>query len=502
MKIFMRKKPKSIKTRVKNIFIWMFIVMTIVFYTSFSMKNTIIKEYNKSMKTSIMLSNLSIELNKCIGGFDKYMKDREEESYEEYTKSKDEISRILDQIEKDIEDKHSSIFLRNLKNMFDYHVTLSDEILLHKQLNINTYNKLVEFRTLFSFMNKHSQMLSTAYLDYSSEQYSRLLKQYKTTEDNIYTAFIVFALISSIFAIKILKDILGTIDNLSKSAELLSNAHWEVPDIEKSSYKELDTLADAFNHMKKSIKAFIEELNKKAELEINLNKARLKNIENDKLLKESQLKALQVQMDPHFLFNTLNTVSRTAMFEGADGSVKLIESISKILRYNLTHMGKMVQLREELGVLKAYAVIQETRFQDQMTFSFEVEEDVEHIFIPPMIIQPVVENAIIHGLHGKESNGQILISIKKRDDYVEIKVTDNGKGMDLEEVNNIFNEEDIRKNTEDTTRIGLSNIRKRLKLHFDRDDLIGINSRPEIGTIVSMLIPLKEGELNVKTYDC
>lgn len=502
MKIVKRKKPKSIRTRVRNIFIWMFIVMTIVFYISFSMKNTIIKEYNKSMKTSIMLSNLSIDINKCMTSFDKYMKDRKEESYEEYTKSKNQIAEILEEIESDIEDKHSSIFLRNLKNMFDYHVVLSDKILLQRELNIDTYNKIVELRTLFSYMNRHSQMLSTAYLDHSSEQYSRLLKQYKTTEDNIYTAFIIFALISSVFAIKLLKDMLGTIDNLSKSAELLSNAHWEVPDIEKSSYKELDTLANAFNHMKRSIKSFIEELNKKAELEINLNKARLKNIEKDKLLKESQLKALQAQMDPHFLFNTLNTVGRTAMFEGADNSVKLIESISKILRYNLTHMGKMVELKDELVVLKAYAMIQETRFQDQMTFSFNIEENLEHILIPPMIIQPILENAIIHGMHGKESQGKILVSIMKSGNYVEIKVKDNGIGMEIEKVNGLFNEEIIRKIKGHSTRIGLSNIRKRLKLYFNRDDLIQIDSRPQMGTTVSMLIPLKGDEKDAEANDC
>ncbi|SHJ98969.1 sensor histidine kinase [Paramaledivibacter caminithermalis] len=501
MKIIQRKKQKSIKIRVINIFIWILIVMIIVFYISFSLKKNIIKEYNKSMNTSIMLSNLSIEINKCIGEFDKYMKNREKENFERYTKSKDEINRILIQIDKDIEDKYSAIFLRNLKNMFDYHIALTNEILFQEQLNIDTYVKLMELKTLFSYMNKHSQMLSTAYLDYSSQQYSKLLKKYKTADENIYTVFILFALIISTFAVKMLKDILTTIDNLSKSAQLLSNANWEVPDIRKSSYKELDALANAFNHMKKSIKSFIEELNKKAELENNLNKERLKNVEKDKLLKESQLKALQVQMDPHFLFNTLNTVSRMAMFEGADRTVKLTQSVSKILRYNLTHMGKMVKLQEELTVLKAYAIIQETRFQDQMTFKFNIDKDIGHILIPPMIIQPVVENAIIHGLQNTVSEGRIIISIMKKKDYIEIKVSDNGIGM-KEDISKYSVEYNNSINKGNTTRIGLSNIRKRLKLHFDRDDLIKIDSKQNIGTTVSVLIPLKVGEENAKAYDC
>lgn len=502
MRIFKRKKSKSIKIRMKYIFIWMVIIMAIVFYTSFSMNNKVIKEYNKTMRNSIMLSNLSLELTQCVNAFENYIKNREEENYIDYIKSKHQILEIINNIEPDNNDYNSMTFLRNLRNMYEYHINLSNEIIFHKQLNIDTYNKLVELRTLFSYMNNHSQLLSTAYLDFSSQQHSRLLEQYKTTEENIYTAFIVFALISSVIAIKILQDILNTIDNLSKSAEQLSNANWYVPNIEKSSYKELDTLANAFNHMKRSIKLFIEELNKKAELEIYLNKARLVNIEKDKSLKESQLKALQAQMDPHFLFNTLNTVSRTAMFEGADKSVKLIESISKILRYNLTHIGKMVQLKEELAVLKAYAIIQQTRFQDQMTFSFKIEEDLDHVLIPPMIIQPVVENAIIHGLQEKEKHGQVLITIKKIDDFVEIKVEDNGKGMELDEVDGVFKEEVSMKNKGHSTRIGLNNIRKRLELHFNRSDLIKINSSPQVGTTVSMLIPLKGALNNVETNDC
>lgn len=249
--------------------------------------------------------------------------------------------------------------------------------------------------------------------------------------------------------------------------------------------------------MKHSIREFIFELKEKTEIENNYHIEQLKNVEKDKLIKETQLSALQSQMDPHFLFNTLNTISRVAMFEYADETVKLIEATSKILRYNLDCKDKMVKLKEEIRMTKAYVIIQETRFQDQMSFSFNIDKNLDNVKVPPMLIQPIVENAIIHGLREKDKGGIISITVMEENSLISISIKDNGVGMDNEKMDSLMNEV---KN--ESTGLGVFNVKKRLELYFNRNDLFVIKSQKGEGTEVIIFIPIDGGEDSVKTFNC
>jgi len=245
--------------------------------------------------------------------------------------------------------------------------------------------------------------------------------------------------------------------------------------------------------MKNNIRNYIKELKEKSELENKLSQKRVENIEKERLLKESQLINLQMQMDPHFLFNTLNTVSRTAMFENAVETQKLIIAVSKIMRYNLDHKGKLVDLKKEIEVLKAYLTIQETRFKEQMDFEINTDGDLSDIKIPPMIIQPIVENSIIHGLADTDSEGKVVLNIKRYKDKVEIVIKDNGVGMDADKLNEILSEKENEKKFKQKNKkresLGIMNVKKRLELHYGHN-LLFIKSKINQGTEVKIKIPL------------
>lgn len=174
-------------------------------------------------------------------------------------------------------------------------------------------------------------------------------------------------------------------------------------------------------------------------------------------------------MDPHFLFNTLNTISRMAMFKDADQTVKLIGATSKILRYNLDSIDKMVNLEQEIRMTKAYVIIEGTRFQDQMSFNFDINENLDSVKVPSMLIQPMVENAIIHGLREKDKGGIINISVKKHDNLVAISIKDNGVGMDNRKMDILLSEV---KN--ESIGLGVFNVKKRLELYYDRNKWLPI----------------------------
>lgn len=477
---FLNANKISIKTRLLTIFLVIAVIMTMAFYISLSMRSKIDQQYHRNMHVNMTLNKLSMAISQSHDDFERYALTGDVKSYTSYIKNNYQIYNILESIGLYIkEDTRSSVFLRHIENMFEYRKTLAYEIDRNKIFDETVYNNRKKFKKVSEYMNTYSQKLIKRYLTYSGEKYTKLMGKYKFIEKQIYLVVIFFAIISVFFAMMLSNNILKTIIDLSNNARLLSMAKWDTPDIKENKYYELNILAKAFNNMKKDIKKFIEELKYKAQLEKNLNEERLKSIEKDKLLKESQLMALQMQMDPHFLFNALNTVSRTAMFEGGDKTVKLIHAISKMLRSNLNFTGELISLTEEISVLKAYISIQEIRFEDQMKFILETNTDMDAIKVPPMIIQPIVENSIKHGLKNKEKGGIITVKIHKRERFLDIIVADNGEGMHKESIN-----------TKDSSGVGLSNVKERLKLYYGKDDLLRIDSKVNYGTKVTISIPL------------
>lgn len=502
MKIKRAVNKRSIGSKFFNNFILIILLISIGFIFLLYERNITAQQYHEVTEINTKLSKLSLEFSNSWGFFDMYIKTWDNEYIQKYTDSNNKIKDLISDIEPYIEkDKDSDIYLRNLKNMYDsykvesYH--LISQTLYSKQLNSKSYYKLTELKTLFNYMNKHSKFLVVSYLNYGNEKYTSSMIKYKNTEIKIYAALIFILILSFIFIMIISRDLNKTMGRLRKYAELLTDAKWEIPDLKDQKYEELNSLAKAFDKMKHSIREFIFELKEKTEIENNYHIEQLKNVEKDKLIKETQLSALQSQMDPHFLFNTLNTISRVAMFEYADETVKLIEATSKILRYNLDCKDKMVKLKEEIRMTKAYVIIQETRFQDQMSFSFNIDKNLDNVKVPPMLIQPIVENAIIHGLREKDKGGIISITVMEENSLISISIKDNGVGMDNEKMDSLMNEV---KN--ESTGLGVFNVKKRLELYFNRNDLFVIKSQKGEGTEVIIFIPIDGGEDSVKTFNC
>jgi sensor histidine kinase YesM len=369
--------------------------------------------------------------------------------------------------------------------MYEWYKDQTYLVINKEKLDLETYERYVNIGKMNTFISQHSRNLTSSYLQFTDTYYKDILDKYKILDTNLYLLLII-TIIVNVFIIWIVNhNLINTINKLSMSVKLLSDSNWDIPDIEEQTYKELNNLTKTFNHMKNKLRNFITQLNEKAEIEKNYHLEKLKGAEKDKLIKDTQLKTLQMQVNPHFLFNNLNTVSRMAMFEGADKTVGLIGALSKILRYNLTSADKLVSLREEIENVQAYILVQKTKFEDRISFQFNIEKQIEHIEIPPMIIQLLVENAIIHGVSGLDKQGLIKIEGCREDGFGIITVEDNGRGMTPDY-------EKVRRN-KTTTGLGLSNIRKRLELYFNRSDLMVIQSKDGQGTKIRLTIPMGQG---------
>lgn len=476
--------------RLQLTYIIIIIFICIGFIFSLYERNILSSKYDKYASINIKLNSLSAEFLKSREAFNSFVKTKDDNDIIKYNNANSNLTEIFSEISPYMKsDRDSGIYLRILLNMSDNYrnksFNLMNQVKNSEQLDPQIYDALKELKTTDLYINNNISLLEVSYLNYSSKDYESTLIKHKNTQIKIYSFLIIIVVGGFSFTILISKNLNKTIRKLCNYAELLSAGRWEIPDIEEQKYYDLNSLGNAFNKMKNSIRQFIDEINAKAEIENNYQIEMRKSAEKDKLIKETQLIALQSQMNPHFLFNTLNTISRIAMFEDADNTVNLIEATSKILRYNLYYKDRLVELKDEISAINAYIKIQETRFQDQMSFIFNIDDNIDSLKLPPMLIQPVLENAIIHGLQEKDKDGIINIDIKKEHEFISITIKDNGVGIDEEKLKKLLNDQTYEKNG-----LGIINVKKRLELYYNRYDLFKIKSKKAQWTEVTILIPV------------
>lgn len=205
----------------------------------------------------------------------------------------------------------------------------------------------------------------------------------------------------------------------------------------------------------------------------------------EKALHEADFKLLQSQIQPHFLFNTLNTIAQMAYIDSADRVAELVWSLADLLKATLKKSEKLIPLAEELSILKSYLHIQSTRFGERLVIELDVQPGLEHVLIPCMLIQPLVENAIIHGFGKEVSGGKISITVCGTENYLCCTVADNGSG---------FAPDDKCASTRGCNKIGLSSVENRLNYYFKGDYLFQITSAPNQGTKIDFSFPIADGD--------
>jgi two-component system LytT family sensor kinase len=200
--------------------------------------------------------------------------------------------------------------------------------------------------------------------------------------------------------------------------------------------------------------------------------------QNQQLLLKARMDALTRQINPHFLFNTLNTVSSLVRYDPDQARVVVLK-LSNILRRLLRKHENFVPLRDELGFIDDYLDIEVARFGgDKLQFFKEISEDTLDAFVPSMLLQPIIENAIRHGLAPKLAGGEIHLRTKLNEGQLAIEIEDNGMGISPERLSQIYSEG-----------IGISNVRERLRLLYGDQFHMDIQSREGEGTQIRIEIP-------------
>lgn len=210
--------------------------------------------------------------------------------------------------------------------------------------------------------------------------------------------------------------------------------------------------------------------------------------------KDAELRALQAQLNPHFLFNTLNIITQKAILNDIQNTTKLIKSLSKILRYNLSKFDAPVTIRDEMDIVKEYGEIMKSRFNNKIVIHYNIDHLVYDISIPRMIIQPLVENCIIHGYNASvRKEMTIEIRIFKEEESLNIHIWDDGIGFEPEVIQKVLEsveDDDGIQHKGHTTGIGIGNIKKRLEMTYSNPDIMSIESEIKVYSLIKITIPL------------
>lgn len=279
--------------------------------------------------------------------------------------------------------------------------------------------------------------------------------------------------ISSIISREITKPIRSLRDSMRKVQNGQFDNHVEV-----ITENEIGSLGRSFNLMTSEIQALMEQ-----------------NVYEQKQKRKSELKALQAQINPHFLYNTLDSIIWMSEAGENDEVVEMTSALARLLRQSISNDQEEVELEKEIEYVKNYLTIQKMRYKDKLEFFIYVDPRVAHVPIIKLVLQPLVENAIYHGIKYKETKGNLKIYARPVDGRVEIIVADDGIGMDEDVMEHIFDEH---RKEQKRNGVGVPNVQKRLKLQYGSEYGIRYESVKGAGTKAVITIPVDGGRTDEK----
>ena len=285
--------------------------------------------------------------------------------------------------------------------------------------------------------------------------------------------------LSMLLALWMSGEIVRPVKELELSMKKVQDGAFDKALVEVDGSNEITSLSRSFNIMTEKIQDLMEE-----------------NIREQRAKRKSELKVLQAQINPHFLYNTLDSIIWMAESGKNQEVVQMTSALSKLLRQSISNEDEIVTVEKEIEYTRNYLAIQKMRYRDQLEYVIDVDDDVLPRKIVKLVIQPLVENAIYHGIKYLDGKGMIVILGSMRNGKIVLTVQDNGVGMDEETLSKILlkkPEEDREKKRKKTSNVGVYNVHNRLQLYYGKDYGLSYESAPGMGTSVYITIPDREG---------
>ena len=461
--------------------------------------NRMIERIDEIYLSNVRLNELSESLGLLQSSVEEYLKNKTSKALTDYYRYDQEYRDIVAKISETTAKTPQGYMEQNIVNQSKKYLSVAgDTIQAKRGRNVEKYRKLYEeAEVLYGDLKTCIYSLNNEQFIRNTDNYYSLLSTFKYMEMISIIILVVIAFTNITVILILTRSLMAPLVRLSEAAGDVAEGNFDVVIDDTDAKDEISVMSKAFKQMTMRLQTYIQEIRASMRRESELKEHELM-MENR--MREVELINLQAQINPHFLFNTLNAGAQLAMMEGSDKTVEFIQTMADFFRYNIKKINMDATIGEEVALVDKYIYILNVRFTGEIHYEAKVDEDVTDVRIPSMILQPIVENAVNHGIRNISWEGHIALTITRDSEFVYISIKDNGAGMLKEDIEKILtgNASKIAKDHSDSNGVGMSNVIERLKIYTGRDDVLSINSDgPGKGTEFIVKLPLTKENGNV-----
>ncbi len=423
----------SVQSKLTMVFILTgLIIFTVNLYLFINIDSVIIR-INRIYDSNVTVNSLSGSLDDLQNSLRGYLDTRSTDTMEEYYRQETEFQKLLLVLEESDMPGNSVIITENIRNLSKNYLNAADTAVNARRGNIVERYKISyqQALSLYGYINTYLYSLNNELFKHNTQSYSGLVKSFRALEMISMIMLIVISMIDVFLLTLLSKNILDPV----QKRELVMETH----------------------------------------------------------LKDAELKYLQAQINPHFLFNTLNAGAQLAMMEDAERTEEYLQNVAAFFRYRIRKGAETSRLRDEIALVDNYIYILNVRFAGEINFNKEIDESALDIEMPGMILQPIVENSVNHGIRGIEREGHIRLTVTGTESSVRISVSDNGIGMTEEQIKGILEGGYVMKDQEKNSNgVGVRNVISRLELYYGEKGIFDIRSEgKDKGTEIIIDLPRK-----------
>ena len=393
------------------------------------------------------------------------------EERERFEQSRMETRRRLEELPVDYRETGSERYARtwSIRNMYENYETELEVLEETDREDPEYVNRLYRIYRVQNYLKDKAGQLEQMTMEDGSERYEK----HRFLFSVLPAASILWG-ITALWMVKRLngsvrRNIVEPVVMLAGQADRIRKNDFSGPELTAEGEDEISRLIRSFNKMKQAARGYIEALKEKNETERQLEAVRLQLLKN--------------QINPHFLFNTLNMIAGTAQIEDAAATEKMIQALSRLFRYNLKSTASVMPLERELKVVQDYMYLQQMRFGKRVQYETGCDPETMEILVPSFMLQPLVENAVKHGISARSKGGRIVVRTWKQGQRLWISVADTGEGIDEDKLEKI--KRALKEGDGSGVGIGLGNIARRLKAMYE-DGEVRIESRKGCATVVQL----------------
>ncbi|MCQ2520255.1 MAG: histidine kinase [Lachnospiraceae bacterium] len=426
-------------------------------------------------QANLQLNELSASLKSVQDNMTEYLNAKTSDALENYYLSAQEYSDLVDMLPSDIKASSMSRMGHSIKAMSESYLDEVEQTIDGKRgRNVEKYRNHYEEATKFyGYLNTEINSVNNEQFKENRMTYREMLNAFRFFETFGNIVMIVVIIINAFLIMSLTTELIRPLTSLTGMANEVSAGNFNISPLEVKDEDEIGVVTKAFNEMVVSIQDYIEKIRENAEAE---KAHKEKELLMESHLKDAQLKYLQAQINPHFLFNTLNAGAQLAMLESADRTYEYIQVMAEFFRYNVKKGFNTVTIGEEIELVDNYIYILNVRFSGDIHYEKEIDSTLLDVEMPSMILQPIVENCVNHGIREMMGEGRITLKVYALDNTACISIEDNGIGMDRDTIDHLMSGTPMTNEKKDSNGIGMDNVLARLKLFEGTDDVIGIES--------------------------